>query len=139
MASGQALDGPVVSLMIPPRLLRSVSSLRDNLDVLLIHLSAMDATEFLSTAEKSSTTSFPKQIPQSVHPVQIAQTEDSTLVLEGIGVIETLFSSEISPSVVTLTAFKTLVLTSVSTSMICTCDNILSPCKLMFQVHFRVG
>lgn len=100
-----------------------------------------DATEDFSlessTAEMSSTTSSPKHIPQS--PVQIAQTEDNTLMLKGVGVIETLVSSEISSSVVTLTAFKTIVLTSVSTSMICTCDNTLSPCKLMFHVYFRVG
>lgn len=144
-SSGQALDGlkssrqdqlfthPLVSLRTPLRLLRSVSSLRDNLAVLLIHLSAGDI------AEKSSRASSPKQIPPSVHPVQIAQTDDNTLVLKGVGVIETLVSSEISSSVVTLTAFKTIVLTSVSTSMICTCDNTLSPCKLIFHVHFRVG
>ncbi len=150
MISGQAPDGLKSSsqnqLFTHLRLLRSVSSLRDNLDVLLNHLSVedlTDATEFSSlkpsTAERSSTTSSPRQISQSVHPVHIAQTEDNTLLLEGVGVIETFVSSEISSSVVTLTAFKTIVLTSVSTSMICTCDNTMSPCKLTFRVHFRIG
>ena len=66
--------------------------------------------------------------PRSIHPVQVVQTEDNSLVVEGVGVFETLVSSEISSSVITLTAFKTIVLTTVSTSMICTCDSH-APCK----------
>ena len=76
-----------------------------------------------SNRELFPTTSSSEQISQGVHPIQIARTEDNTLMIEGVGVVETLVSSEISSSVVTLTAFKTIVLTTISTSMICTCNN----------------
>ena len=92
-----------------------------------------------SNRELFRTTSFLSQISRSVHPVQIVQTEDNGLMIEGVGVIESLISSEISPSVVTLTAFKTILLTTVSTSMICTCDNTLSPYELTYLTDFEVG
>ena len=70
--------------------------------------------------------------PRTVHPVQVVQTEDNSLVVEGVSVFETLVSSEVSSSVITLKAFKTIVLTTVSTSMICTCD-AHTPCKSVFM------
>lgn len=162
-SQSQQVTRPLVSLKTPLRLLRSVGSLRGGLGVLLTYLSSENMANVTSsssdvsnleptarTAGKTSSTtssnrkasrmtSSSKQIPRSVYPVQIAQTEDNALVVEGVGIIETLVSSEISASVATFTAFKTIVVTTVSTSMICTCDNTLSPCELTFHVQFRIG
>ena len=77
-----------------------------------------------------------KEMPRSISPVQVAQTEDNTLKFDGVGLIETLVNSEISSNILTLTAFKTILVTTVLTSMICTCDTPLSPCKLTFPVYF---
>ncbi len=93
----------------------------------------------ISSHRSFNTTSSLQQMPRSIYPIQIAQTEDNTLMLEGVGVIETLLSSEISPSLVTFTAYETIVLTTVSTSMICTCNNNLIPCELTFHVRFQAG
>ena len=169
MASpGQALDGlkalgqkqrstrPPISSKAPLKSLRSVRSLGNDLGMLLTHLSAEDVTNASpSRSDVSSlrliarsprkgsqmTSSYqgPTQIQRSIHPIQIAQTEDNGLVLEGVGVIETLVGSEISSNVVTFTAFKTILLTTVSTSMICTCDNTASLRELTFVTQYRTG
>lgn len=64
--------------------------------------------------------SFHEQISQSSYPVQKGQTKDNG---HGLGVIETLASSETSSSVSTLTTFKTVLLTQFLTNMACTYDN----------------
>ena len=82
------------------------------------------------------TTSSLEQRPQTVHPVQLAQTEENGLVIEGLGILETLVSSETLSSALTFTTYKTVLLTTVLTSMVCTCCNNLSLCELMFLTHF---
>ena len=81
-------------------------------------------------------TSSLEQRPQTVHPVQLAHTEENGLVIEGLGILETLVSSETLSSAFTFTTHKTILLTTVSTRMVCTCCNTLSLCELMFCIHF---
>ena len=70
--------------------------------------------------------------------ISIGQTEDNELVIEGLGLIETLVSSETSSNVSTLTTFKTTLLTTVFMNMVCTYDKTLSLCELMLHVYFRI-
>ena len=50
-------------------------------------------------------------------------------MLDGLAIIETLASSEVSSSVFTFTMYETVMLTMVSTKMIYTCDKTLSLCE----------
>lgn len=49
--------------------------------------------------------------------------------LDGLAIIETLTSREMSSSVFTFTKYETVMLTTVSTKMIYTCDKALSLCE----------
>lgn len=92
--------------------------------------------EKIKSSYLKPTISSQEQRPQTVHPVQLAQTEESGLVIEGLGILETLVSSETLSSAFTFTTYKTVLLTTVLTSMVCTCCNTLSFCELMFLIHF---
>ena len=83
--------------------------------------------------------SYHKQISRSIHPIQIDQTEDNELVTEGLDIIETLASSETSPSILILTSIKTVLLTTVLTSTVHNNDKTLSLCELMLYIYFQIG
>lgn len=120
--------------------------------ILLYYLSIYISAESISTTTKASRMKPTAHVsgkslgpaelrslsPRSIHPVQVVQTEDNSLMIEGVGIFETLVSSEISLSVITLTVFKIIVLTTVLTSMICTCDSH-APCKLISILIFALA
>ena len=89
--------------------------------------------------EPFGVTSLPERISQGIHPVQIAQTKEDKLGIEGHGVIKTLVSSETSSSIFTSTVYETVLLTVIATSMVYTCNTTISLCKLMFHFHLRPG